>query len=97
MKTLHRYMLLAALMSSALSFKLASACLSWAQYHKSRYNLLEDERITAIIGLKSAPVVHRSIKSKNKWTDAEPETSSLVCPLCGDKGYCDDCNPYRSR
>jgi hypothetical protein len=93
MRTLHRYMLVAALMSSALSFRLASACLSWAQYHKRRYNLLEDERITKIIGLKSAPVAHRSIVSKNKWTDAMPDK----CPLCGDHGYCVECVPYRGR
>lgn len=87
MRTFHHYMLSAALIASALSFRLASACLSWAGYHKRRYNLLEDERITAIMGLNPAPVVHRSIISKNKWIDAEPDE----CPVCGSYETCLEC------
>lgn len=86
MRTFHHYMRVAALLTSALAFKSASAALSWAQYHQRRYNLLEDEHITAIMGLKRSPVVHRSIVSKNQWIDAEPE-----CPLCGDAGTCIEC------
>lgn len=86
MRTFHHYMLFAALIASALSFRLASACLSWAGYHKRRFNLLEDERITAIMGLERSPVVHRSIVSKNQWTEA--------CPLCGEEGACEVCSTY---
>lgn len=90
MRTFHHYMLGAALIASALSFKLASACLSWAGYHKKRYNLLEDERITAVMGLKSAPVAHRSVVSKNVWIEGEPEE----CYLCGRTEVCNDCKVH---
>jgi len=88
MRTLHHYMLLTALMSSALSFKLASACLTWAQYHKGKYNLATDKAMNAYMGVKPAPVAHRTIQSPNTWLDAEPE-----CPMCGNVADCDYCMP----
>jgi hypothetical protein len=85
MKKFHHYMRIVALLASALAFKSASAALGWAMYHQRRFNLLEDERITAIMGLKPAPVVHRSIVSKNQWSEE--------CPLCGAEEECGECHP----
>lgn len=93
MKRYHQFMLTGSLLASAAGFKLASLALGWATYHKSRYNLLEDERITSIMGLKSAPIVHRSIKSPNTWMDAMPDR----CPLCDNAETCAECQPYRSK
>lgn len=84
-------MLTGSLLVSAVGFKLASVALGWATRHKTKINLLEDERITAIMGLKSAPIMHRSIKTPNSWVDAFPEE----CPVCGNSGVCPECNPYR--
>jgi hypothetical protein len=83
----HHYTMVASLLVSAAGFKLASTALGWATRHRAKFNLLEDERITAIMGLKRSPIVHRSIVSKNQWMDAMPEE----CPLCGDAGTCIEC------